>query len=429
MARRWGTTMFTLVALCLLGALIVGWHLYPANGAIRKEVVGSTAKSPVDLMEAAQQQQLIQDLKKEVAQMKVQLKQAPAAEPQGFWLDTQCGKHEVTQSSFPSVDEVLKKSGSKAAASMGSEGGEWTACTHLKIYGMNLAVFFLRFLAFHVKPATVMEFGCGLGTTADFLARFTPGGSRVTCIEPEPMLREVFGKKPLPHRATQLAVNLFKDDGKACGDALIERGFDLVLSVEVAEHIPVEYHPKLIKTLAKATRKLLVFSASRPEQQGTGHLLSSSFVADEWVTKFEAEGLVYLPKLTEMARKSARPERAYDLLANLIVMRAANVDDQALLNDDTDEADLMFHNKMFPYRTLEWRMQTNDGEVVTFKGDHHKPIKVLEDDISKKPIGNNGLGLGAPKWRDEFISGYTAALFPELDLLKRRMLAGEELCA
>ena len=126
MARRWGTTMFTLVALFLLGALLVGWRLYPANGAIRKEVVGNTAKSPVDLMEAAQQQQLIQDLKKEVAQMKVQLKQAPAAEPQGFWLDTQCGKHEVTQSSFPSVDEVLKKSGSKVGTRTAA-----ATCIHL----------------------------------------------------------------------------------------------------------------------------------------------------------------------------------------------------------------------------------------------------------------------------------------------------------
>jgi hypothetical protein len=124
MARRWGTTMFTVVALFLLGALVIGWRLYPANSAIRKEVVGSAAKSPV-AMEAAQQQQLIQDLKKEVAQMKVQLKQAHPAEPQGFWLDTQCANHEVTQSNFPSVDEVLKKSGSKVTRTAAA------TCIHL----------------------------------------------------------------------------------------------------------------------------------------------------------------------------------------------------------------------------------------------------------------------------------------------------------
>ena len=127
--------MFTVVALFLLGALVICWRLYPANSATRKEVVDSAAKSPVG-MEAyilnhndsyitAQQQQLIQDLKKEVARMKVQLKHAHPAEPQGFWLDTQCANHEVTQSNFPSVDEVLKKSGSKVARTAAS------TCIHL----------------------------------------------------------------------------------------------------------------------------------------------------------------------------------------------------------------------------------------------------------------------------------------------------------
>ena len=34
------------------------------------------------------------------------------------------------------------------------------------------------------------------GTTSDFLARFVPGGSLVTCIEPEVMLAEVFDRRP-----------------------------------------------------------------------------------------------------------------------------------------------------------------------------------------------------------------------------------------
>lgn len=60
--------MFTVVALFLLGALLIYWRLYPANSAIRKEVVDSAAKSLVGMEAAQQQQQLIQDLKKEIAQ-------------------------------------------------------------------------------------------------------------------------------------------------------------------------------------------------------------------------------------------------------------------------------------------------------------------------------------------------------------------------
>ena len=43
----------------------------------------------------------------------------------------------------------------------GARGGHWSSCTHLKRYGINFAVFFARFLAYHIRPASVLEFGCG----------------------------------------------------------------------------------------------------------------------------------------------------------------------------------------------------------------------------------------------------------------------------
>jgi hypothetical protein len=49
--------------------------------------------------------------------------------------------------------------------------------------------------------------------------------------------------------------------------------FDLVMCLEVAEHLPKhEAHNALLATLAKSTASILIFSAAQPGQEGTGHI-------------------------------------------------------------------------------------------------------------------------------------------------------------
>jgi hypothetical protein len=49
--------------------------------------------------------------------------------------------------------------------------------------------------------------------------------------------------------------------------------FDLVMCLEVAEHIPKhQAHNALLATLTKSTGGLLIFSAAQPGQPGTGHV-------------------------------------------------------------------------------------------------------------------------------------------------------------
>ena len=89
-----------------------------------------------------------------------------------FWHGTPCAPFELqTQSSYDSPHASL--SAGLGQASEGSKGGAWSACTHLTRYGLNTAPFFMRFLALQLQPQSALELGCGLGTTADFLARFT----------------------------------------------------------------------------------------------------------------------------------------------------------------------------------------------------------------------------------------------------------------
>ena len=183
-----------------------------------------------------------------------------------FLPDT-CHEHVVHK--FPTLTSLLSRG---KDSSLGSDGGHWSACTHIQIYGTNFAAFFARHLAYGIQPKTVLEFGCGLGTTSDFLARFVPGGSKVVCVEPEAMLGEVFaGSKWFPQRPIQLAMLSFAPEAKSCSDKLFstEMQFELVLSLEVAEHVPPEHTAELIERLARATSKYLVFSAARPGQGGT----------------------------------------------------------------------------------------------------------------------------------------------------------------
>lgn len=59
--------------------------------------------------------------------------------------------------------------------------------------------------------------------------------------------------------------------------------YDLVMTVEVCEHFPVEHHPKVISALIQASRKWLLFSAAHPGQDGEGHIGPSMKWRDEWI--------------------------------------------------------------------------------------------------------------------------------------------------
>jgi len=246
-----------------------------------------------------------------------------------MWNGSECEVFEVQQ--FESA-QLSRGSGRR-----GQKGGHWSACTHLgmfKMFGLNTAPLLMRFLA-SLQPQEALEIGCGLGTTADYLARFSSGGSQVSCVEPEPMLAEVFAQRAFPMRAAQLSVDLFAQEDtrpEACFNALLTRRFPLVYSFEVAEHIPPHRLPRLIRLVAAATSRLLVFSAARPGQRGTGHYSGSLLSKRQWIDKFTRAGLVLLPKLSAFVSQVAFPERAADISPNVFVMRAqmaADINEEA----------------------------------------------------------------------------------------------------
>eukprot|EP00581_Thalassiosira_minuscula_P016005 CAMPEP_0183722068 /NCGR_PEP_ID=MMETSP0737-20130205/14140_1 /TAXON_ID=385413 /ORGANISM="Thalassiosira miniscula, Strain CCMP1093" /LENGTH=404 /DNA_ID=CAMNT_0025952167 /DNA_START=13 /DNA_END=1230 /DNA_ORIENTATION=+ len=338
------------------------------------------------------------------------------------FLPKTCHPHMVE--TFPTLTSLLEDG---KDSSLGQTGGHWSACTHIQIYGFNFAAFFARHLAYGLQPKSVLEFGCGLGTTSDFLSRFVPGGSRVVCVEPEPMIGEVFGEgstQRFPARPLQLAMLSFDDDAKSCSDRLFhpDMGFELVLSLEVAEHVPPEHTPELIRRLATATTKYLVFSAARPGQGGTGHIDESMHDRSWWIEQFTNAdrgngrgGLQYLPQLSRAIRYvTSYPERAYDFGTNLIAFGAPGVEDVDGIPQIAH--DCFFHTK--PYGET----QHGDEEDKAYAAKHNLP-QYLE---MERPC--EGASPEETQVRQKWLEGQAQALWPELDLLIRRVRSGDLQC-
>jgi len=122
-----------------------------------------------------------------------------------------------------------------------------------------------RFLAYELQPTSVLEFGCGVGLYIDYLCRKRPL-QRAWGVEPESMLFDgsVFHSvSKLDACPAQLTSNIFSME-----DSDLEKWgqFDLVYSIEVAEHLQQQQHSRLARFLAARTAKWLVFSAAHPGQ-------------------------------------------------------------------------------------------------------------------------------------------------------------------
>jgi len=81
----------------------------------------------------------------------------------------------------------------------------------------------------------------------------------------------------------------------------LNRTFDLVLCIEVAEHLPESAADELCATIARHTHRKVVFTAAPPGQGGTGHINCQP--PDYWREKLERCGLRYLPRYTEIIKQ------------------------------------------------------------------------------------------------------------------------------
>jgi SAM-dependent methyltransferase len=108
------------------------------------------------------------------------------------------------------------------------------------------------------QPESVCDFGCGCGL---LLSNLQAQGIEVCGVEGSHAAK--------PHISSELREWIrFADVTQFC-----EVGrFDLVLSTEVAEHIPKRHSVALIENLTRTAERRIFFSAAHPGQWGDGHI-------------------------------------------------------------------------------------------------------------------------------------------------------------
>ncbi|EAR50117.1 Macrocin O-methyltransferase [Oceanicola granulosus HTCC2516] len=175
----------------------------------------------------------------------------------------------------------------------GHTGGSWDRQAHETLYGHNLNTGLGDFIVEQVRPADFMEFGSGLCGLANYVAERLPLAPSY-CIEPE-IVSDVHPDLAL------LNVDVLAAPAPRVLDAL----FDMVLSIEVAEHVPRDRHEALFDFLVSRAGRLIVFSAARPGQGGHGHVSERPEL--EWRREFTDRGCRFDPALTMRARTMSNP--------------------------------------------------------------------------------------------------------------------------
>jgi SAM-dependent methyltransferase len=146
-----------------------------------------------------------------------------------------------------------------------------------------------------VQPNSVIDVGCGVG---GWLAAFREHGiQEILGLDGDYVPRELLA---IPQESF-LACDLTKP-------LRLGRSFDLVLSLEVAEHLP----PSCAETLVDSLTQLgpvVLFSAAIPFQGGTDHL--NEQWPEYWVKLFEARGFAVVDCLRHEIWQNPRVERWY----------------------------------------------------------------------------------------------------------------------
>lgn len=149
---------------------------------------------------------------------------------------------------------------------------------------------FAQIIFDYLKPKSVVDVGCAIGS---YLEGFYKCGIK---------LRRLCGYEKYARTARKYMAESIKNIVHET-DATVLRAprtrYDLVMCVEVAEHIASEYSTTLVKNLAGLKNKngVIFFTAAPPGQRGTGHINCQP--PEFWHEIFAENGLHLDKKMTD----------------------------------------------------------------------------------------------------------------------------------
>lgn len=174
----------------------------------------------------------------------------------------------------------------------GRNGGAWTLDAHLKLYGHNFNSGVSEFIIKELKPTSILEFGCGVGWYCKYMS--DNGVEIVHGIEPEKMDESNF----VNDGCEQFCFNVTEQEEP---EGILSQ-YDMVLSLEVMEHVPRKFHDRAFDFLASKKPRIVVFGAARVNQGGHGHVAERP--EEEWIQEWVKRGYTKNQELTDKARKS-----------------------------------------------------------------------------------------------------------------------------
>lgn len=138
------------------------------------------------------------------------------------------------------------------------------------------------------RPTSVLDLGCGMG---NYLKYFAERGCRAVGVE---------GSSAGVSRVPESVIAFQHDLRKPLGT---NQKFDLVMSVEVAEHIPKKYSRNLVSSVCRHARDVIVFTAAPPGTPGQDHIncQDQSF----WDDLFANNGFFFDRERTKALRQHA----------------------------------------------------------------------------------------------------------------------------
>ncbi|WP_161604526.1 class I SAM-dependent methyltransferase [Roseiconus nitratireducens] len=139
----------------------------------------------------------------------------------------------------------------------------------------------------HFSVDSVLDVGCGSGAV---MAALRANGVRTIGLEYSQAAIKICHEKGLE-------VHEFDIEGAPPRDL---GEFGLVLSTEVAEHLPEDCADRYIRLLAGYSSRWMVITAATPGQGGTDHVNEQPH--SYWIEKFEQANARFCPELTETLR-------------------------------------------------------------------------------------------------------------------------------
>lgn len=177
---------------------------------------------------------------------------------------------------------------------MNKQKQTWSLEDHNKLHHINFNDGAASWILNNINFNSVLEFGCGPGyyckLWSDNDIKYVHG------IEPEQMDQSCF----INDNCKQFIYNIITQQPEPEG---ILPSYDLIVSIEVMEHINREHHSKIFDYFISKSPSTIVFSAATPGQKGTGHIACRE--EEDWRNEFIERGMLFDEKQTQSLRRSS----------------------------------------------------------------------------------------------------------------------------